>query len=83
MKKLLVLTLSLLLVVAMLFGCGAKSESMVGNSAAPDRFYGGGAGGDADVCQECFHIAGITPENVLTQIEQEIGSPFFSGGDII
>ena len=52
MKKLLVLTLSLLLVVAMLFGCGAKSESMVGNSAAPDRYdgslgyYDSGSGGD-------------------------------------
>ena len=52
MKKLLVLTLSLLLLVAMLFGCGAKSESMVGNSAAPDRYdgslgyYDSGSGGD-------------------------------------
>ena len=58
MKKLLVLTLSLLLVVAMLFGCSAKSESMVGNSAAPDRydgslgFYDGGSGGDYESKEE-------------------------------
>ena len=51
MKKLLTLTLSLLLVAAMLIGCGAKSESMVGNSAAPDRFYDGGAGGDYEAAE--------------------------------
>lgn len=51
MKKILALTLSLLLVAAMLIGCGAKSESMVGNSAAPDRFYDGGAGGDQEAAE--------------------------------
>ena len=51
MKKILALTLSLLLVAAMLIGCGAKSESMVGNSAAPDRFYDGNAGGNYEAAE--------------------------------
>jgi len=52
MKKLLALTLSLLLVAAILFGCGAKSESMAGTSAAPDRFYDGGSGNNYEPKEE-------------------------------
>lgn len=45
MKKLLALALSLILVAAMLFGCGAKSEAMVGNGgSAADRYYDSGSG---------------------------------------
>lgn len=45
MKKLLALALSLILVAAMLFGCGAKSESMAGNGGSvADRYYDSGSG---------------------------------------
>lgn len=45
MKKLLALTLSLILVAALLIGCGAKSEAMAGSSGtAADRYYDSGSG---------------------------------------
>ena len=39
MKKILALTLSLLLVATLLFGCGAKSESLANGGAAMDMQY--------------------------------------------
>lgn len=45
MKKIVALTLCLLLVAGLLFGCGAKSEAMVGNGgSAADRYYDSGSG---------------------------------------
>ena len=44
MKKILALTLSLMLVAALLAGCGRKSESLAGNSAAPESAYDKGLG---------------------------------------